>query len=634
MQEHHKKTLGLFLFLLSIIGVLVLLLLASTYAVKMTFGTRIYKNVSVADVNVGGMEKAQASKALQQSFEKMIAGGLTLELSNEIKSADLSPSGATDPDLVYPLLDTNIDALVDSAYQTGREGDTLAAFFGPLWYSTFGGRVITAKVNVASTRLADTIRSTFPDAESTGSPTDFVIAGKTGSFSIIVTPPVQGTSIDFASAEEILARDASDFHLEPLHLALAENLVKITPSEAESLVPAVQTALDQAPYTATFTNEYTKHMTFPITAENLKTWLLPTKDSSGTPVLTIDAMAMTDFLKNVHGDIDVSPQNAVFETEGTKVTKFEPSREGLKVDDDALIASITSAFSSGVKDIAISVMTTQPDITTAQSNSLGIEEVLGVGTSNYGVSPSNRIKNILHGASKLNGILIAPGETLSLLEHLRPFTVADGYYPELVIKGDEIKPEVGGGLCQIGTTTFRAVMNSGLKVIERRNHSLVISHYNDPTNGKPGTDATIYDPSPDFKFENDTGHTLLFTADVNTKTHELTFSFWGTSDGRKGSYVPPTVLSKSYPSSETKTIMTPDLPPGKKNCEPSFPGATTTFDYNITNPDGTITTQTFTSTYRALQKVCLEGIDPNAPPPAPATAGVTDTAPVEGIPVE
>jgi len=290
--------------------------------------------------------------------------------------------------------------------------------------------------------------------------------------------------------------------------------------------------------------------------------------------------------------------------------------------------------------LTIAVETVAPTITTGSVNDLGIKEILGVGTSDFSGSPSNRIANITHGAEKLNGLLIPPGEILSLIDHLKPFTIADGYLPELVIKGDEIKPEVGGGLCQIGTTTFRASMNAGLEIVERRNHSLIVSYYDDPSNGKPGTDATIYDPAPDFKVKNYTENYVLLTTEVDVQNHTLVFTFWGTSDGRNAYYTPPQVLSwNGYGSTEYKE--TPDLPPGVERCQSPHPGATTTFDYIVERPDGTEFKKTFTSVYRSLPRICLVGIDPDVLPPiqtqedTPAstestdTTNVTDTPPVE-----
>ena len=195
---------------------------------------------------------------------------------------------------------------------------------------------------------------------------------------------------------------------------------------------------------------------------------------------------------------------------------------------------------------------------------------------------------------------------MSLVEKLKPFTLEDGYLAELVIKGDEIKPEVGGGLCQIGTTTFRATMNAGLEITQRRNHSLVVSYYDDPSNGNPGTDATLYDPAPDYKFKNDTENYILLTTEVDLDEKELIFTFWGTNDGRQGSYTPPEVLTWTGYGA-TQTEYTDSLAPGVKRCQSPHSGATTAFDYNVVYADGDEYSHTYTSTYRSLPQICLVG---------------------------
>jgi len=216
--------------------------------------------------------------------------------------------------------------------------------------------------------------------------------------------------------------------------------------------------------------------------------------------------------------------------------------------------------------------------------------------------------NIQNGVKLLNGLLIAPGETFSLVAALSPFTLENGYLPELVIKGDKIEPEVGGGLCQIGTTTFRATMNSGLLVTERSNHSLVVSYYNDPSNGNPGTDATIYDPAPDFKFTNDTDDYILFQAENLKDIKQLRFTFWGTNDGRKGSYSPP-IVTRWIPVGETQNIETLDLEPGVEECQSAHIGADATFVYTVEKIDGEKIETTFDSHYRPLPKICLIGVE-------------------------
>ena len=187
--------------------------------------------------------------------------------------------------------------------------------------------------------------------------------------------------------------------------------------------------------------------------------------------------------------------------------------------------------------------------------------------------------------------------------------MAGGYLPELVIKGDEIKPEVGGGLCQIGTTLFRMAMSAGMEIVERRNHSLVVKYYNDPTNGNPGTDATFYDPKPDFRFRNDTANYVLIQTEMNTVTGELRFYLWGTNDGRKAYYSKPAV-KRWIPYGAPKEIGTTKLKPGEKECQNAFKGADASFTYTREFSDGREKEETvYESHYRALPKICLVGVE-------------------------
>jgi vancomycin resistance protein YoaR len=177
-----------------------------------------------------------------------------------------------------------------------------------------------------------------------------------------------------------------------------------------------------------------------------------------------------------------------------------------------------------------------------------------------------------------------------------------------VIKGDKIVKEVGGGMCQIGTTLFRMAMNSGMDITERRNHSLVVSYYADPVNGNPGTDATVYDQVLDLKFINDTGNYLLLETEMDTLKEELRFTLWGKSDGRSGSYTHPEVL-KWIPTGPARIVETTTLAPGKKVCQGAFPGAVAKFTYTRITPTGETIERVFDSYYRALPSICTVGVE-------------------------
>lgn len=316
--------------------------------------------------------------------------------------------------------------------------------------------------------------------------------------------------------------------------------------------------------------------------------------------------------------LNIDPVDARFEiTEDNRVQQFQPSQAGSKLNRAQSLARLNEQILASQpwnnnREIVLAVDVVEPQFATREVNDLGITEVLGVGYSNFRGSPNNRVHNIGVGVRKLHGLLIAPGEEFSLLKALRPFTIAGGYLPELVIKGDKIEPEIGGGLCQIGSTTFRAAMNSGLKITERRNHSLVVSYYNDPRNGNPGTDATIYDSSPDFKFINDTGHHVLIMTSMNAVTGDLVFTLWGTNDGRQASYTEP-VVSRWIPAGEKRLIPSDDLKPGEERCQSAHVGAVASFVYTVVRPNGEKEETTYVSNYRPLPQICLVGKEEPVP---------------------
>ena len=331
--------------------------------------------------------------------------------------------------------------------------------------------------------------------------------------------------------------------------------------------------------------------------------------------------------------VNREPRAARFELEDNRAVRFETPQTGRTLDlvasQERLQQTLTTLGqeSATVKKVAVPlvVSVTEPPLSSLAAE-YGLRELIGVGKTSFAGSPVNRRHNIKIGAAKLNGLLIAPGETFSALAALRPFTLAGGYRAELVIKGNRTVPEVGGGLCQIATTLFRMAMNSAMEITNRRNHALVVNHYNDPVNGNPGTDATVYDPAPDFKFLNDTNNYILIQTEMDRKRQELIFTIWGASDGRRGSYTHP-IVHKWYPFGESKTVESDTLKPGEKKCQNAFYGADASFVYTRVMPDGKEEKITYASHYRPLPRICMQGKDPNA---VSSSTPATGDLPVSG----
>ncbi|HNV97682.1 MAG TPA: VanW family protein, partial [bacterium] len=337
-----------------------------------------------------------------------------------------------------------------------------------------------------------------------------------------------------------------------------------------------------------------------IKSDIYKNWLI-VKQVDNKIKIGLDFEGYKKYLEEkIIKDVNVEVQDAKFLMKGGKVSEFKSSQDGRQIDLEKTLELVENNLNDLIKESEIIVNISKSEVSTKDINDLGIKEIIGTGFSDFKGSPKNRIHNIKTGAAKLNGLLIKPGEEFYTIKNLLPIDAEGGYLPELVIKGNRTIPEYGGGLCQIGTTMFRAAVESGLNITQRRPHSYRVVYY-EPA----GTDATIYDPMPDLRFINDTSNYILIQARIEGT--KLYFDFWGTKDGRVVSVGKPVIYNIVKPG-PTKMIQSTELKPGEKNCiESAHNGADAYFDYNITYSDGTKHEERFSSHYVPWQAVCLVG---------------------------
>jgi vancomycin resistance protein YoaR len=170
---------------------------------------------------------------------------------------------------------------------------------------------------------------------------------------------------------------------------------------------------------------------------------------------------------------------------------------------------------------------------------LGIRELVESTTSYFYGSSKERIQNIRTAASRFQGLLVAPGQTFSMAQALGDISLDNGYAEALIILGDQTITGVGGGVCQVSTTLFRAAFYAGFPINERHPHAYRVGYYEQRSDGSSdpslaGLDATVFVPLVDFKFTNDTPYWLLMETDV--EGYSLTWKFYSTSDGRTVSW--------------------------------------------------------------------------------------------------
>lgn len=232
--------------------------------------------------------------------------------------------------------------------------------------------------------------------------------------------------------------------------------------------------------------------------------------------------------KTIAESTNTSSQDPELTIKDGRAVHFIPPVIGKQLDRYHSTLKILQSLDLNQSTIELTVKTTQPNKQLSELNDLGIKELIGRGESKFNGSPANRRHNIKVGVQKLTGVIVKPGEEFSFNKYLGPVEADQGFLPELVIKADKgTVPELGGGLCQVSSTTFRAAMHAGLPITQRRNHSYAVQYY-----APQGTDATIYPGVIDLKFTNDTGHDILIWPYFKTNDY-LVFDFYGAYDGRE-----------------------------------------------------------------------------------------------------
>ncbi len=584
------------------------------------FSDRVLPRVGVGVTPVGGLTAAQVRQTIEDQVSDLHRQGIELTIDGVSYPIAVESFGYW----------VDVDDAVDRAMGIGRSGtfsqrlrDIVGVLGGPV---TIPPSVSFNRDAVISMIDSIALRVDYPLRD--------------------VRLVVSGGLVDIATDTEpgrILDRDA-------LLRQISQSLVQIKQRGIIAATVVQEPVIDAASASAALSGARSmierplllkspaqEHSDTPIAPEQIAVWI--TSRSRDRQLLAgVDQDAVSQYVASLATTLDVDAREPKLVIEGKRVIEFTAPVAGRLLNQEKAIADIITVLESrrdgvganGQTDaVTLDIQIAKPSGFSADVQASGIRELIGRAATTFVGSPPNRISNIKNGVKFLNGLLIAPGDEFSTIRALGRIDNTTGYLPELVIKQNRTVPEFGGGLCQVSTTLFRAVMNAGLPITARQNHSYRVSYYEKDGDGKrigPGLDATIYNPSPDFRFRNDTGETILLHGFVQGS--RVIFEFYGTKDGRTSRIDGPTTLSTSPPGAAIRTL-TDTLPPGKvKQIERAHPGGSATATYTITYPDGRVAEQVFKSFYRPWPEQFLVGAE--VPPP---TEDATSNPIVEPAPV-
>lgn len=263
--------------------------------------------------------------------------------------------------------------------------------------------------------------------------------------------------------------------------------------------------------------------------------------------LSVDKNVIRTVMQEQCAEYDVPPMNATLKREGEGFSVVE-GQTGLRVNIEESVNKTYDYLTNGwdYQDASIDLVI---DVTQPKGNAQDlamVKDVLGTFTTSYSTSGKARSRNVENGVRLINGVTLYPGEEFSTFESVRPFTEENGYYPAGSYLNGKVVDSIGGGICQVSTTLYNAVLLSELEITERHNHSMIVSYV------EPSMDAAIAESAgKDFKFKNNLNYPIYIEG--TTQNKKLTFTIYGMEERNPDHKVKyeSEVLKVTRPDTET-----------------------------------------------------------------------------------
>jgi vancomycin resistance protein YoaR len=556
-----------------------------------TAAGRIRHGVRVGDVDLSGLTPDAAVVRLQAAAGEIHAR--LIEVTAGPASTSLSRAEAG--------VELDVDATVAAAMAVGRQrlvdGNRLLAW-------TQGVQVPwRARVNDGrlSRLLADLDRRAgHPSRE----PSLRVRGGADPTVELV--PGSSGSAVDLAAARSVLGAAANVPGGALIDLPVTERRPTVS-AEAAAAALAQARGLLQAPVTVRVQGQRSQLLPSELAP------LLGSSVADGKLRVGLDQKRLDQLLRRKAPFAYTAARDASFRTAGSSVSVV-PAVAGRSVQPDrAAVALLGVATRGGAdREVALPLASAQPELTTAKAGALGVKERVSTFTTTFNAGDAPRVHNIGLIAASMNRKLVMPGEVFSMNAATGERTASKGYRTAHVIVDGELVDGLGGGVCQAGTTMFNTVLMAGLPVLQRRNHSLHISHY------PLGRDATLNWPDTDLKFRNDSPYGIYITSSWTSSS--LTFTLWSTSRDYKVSL--STSASRNFRPPPTRFEDDPSMPKGTETVEePGSAGFDVTVFRTVSKGGQVVRRDQFVSNYVPWTRIVRRGTggtdDPPGGPPKP-----------------
>ena len=310
----------------------------------------------------------------------------------------------------------------------------------------------------------------------------------------------------------------------------------------------------------------------------------------------VDRETIRAYLARLGEEVARAPREGRFDYDpkAQKLSVLAPGQNGFSLDVEEATRRVAEACFTPQREVTLPITVIPPRVTYADLQAIMPLELISEGESGFAGSTAARLQNIKVATARFHGLAVPPNSTFSFLSHLGLVTTANGYSESWIIYGGRTLLGPGGGVCQVGTTFFRAAFWGGYPILERSPHAYRVSWYEPPV----GLDAAVFQPSVDVKFENDTPTPILILTEVNEATSKLYFRFYGKRPGRRVTIEGP-IVENPVKAPDPVYEEDPFLAPGQRiQVEWAHDGADVTV-YRIIEENGRVVArERFFSRYR------------------------------------
>lgn len=565
-------------------------------ATPLRFRDRFFPNTTVGGVAVSGMTVSQARDELRSKLTSLAEQPLTLKVADRVWEPTLH-------DLGFSM---NIPATTEAASAHGRSDGLLGRYRHALSLGeeiSFIPVVFDVDEEQLDRYLADRMR------ELGTPPQEAFLSIEHGE--IVLNKGVSGIKLDATVARDAILK------------AVRQNVFSAIELQADQVEPSLSAA-DLEPAW--------EHAQMLVSSPvklggDDRTWQLEPDDLLGALNLpgepvnerpSLDVTKLAALLASVAEQTDKPAQNALLYPDGDTVRIWEEGTAGRTLDIPAMTQAIAKAAGTSSSDRTVQLAFTdvQPDVRADTLAELGIARLLAKGGSSFEGSPEARRENVRVAAGYVSRTLIPPRREWSFNKTIGVITPENGYVEGHSIQGNWFADDIGGGVCQISTTVFRAALFAGFRFAEWHYHAFRVAFY-ELDGSPPGIDAAIFQPNKpedqtlDLVIVNPTD-SWAFIQTLIDGDH-VTAELYGTPVEYETEVNPPKIGNPIPPPAPVTKVVTTMAKGEREMFEPARPGYDVYTTRRFVRGSETLEEQTFASFYRPQPEMWLVGPDTKTP---------------------